>query len=63
MQAASFSARDHAMFLLIFHHGFVRPRLLPETVRHNWGSMEITIARKKGSLMTTQQLVSLYPFW
>src|SRR5947199_7196129 len=53
------SARDHAMLLVIFHHALRASEAadlkLPDL---NWSSMEITIARKKGSLKTTQQLVS-----
>jgi integrase len=53
------SARDHAMLLVIFHHALRASEAadlkLPDL---NWSSMEITIARKKGSLKTVQQLVS-----
>jgi type 1 fimbriae regulatory protein FimB len=53
------SARDHAMLLVIFHHALRASEAadlkLPDL---NWSSMEITIARKKGSLKTIQQLVS-----
>ena len=60
MQAASASARDHAMLLVIFHHGLRASEAAGLKLSDiNWSSMEITIARKKGSLKTTQQLVSL----
>jgi type 1 fimbriae regulatory protein FimB len=60
MQAASVSARDHAMLLVIFHHGLRASEAAELKLSDiNWSSMEITIARKKESLKTTQQLVSL----
>jgi len=53
------SARDHSLLLTIFHHALRASEAadlkLPDL---NWSSMEITIARKKGSLKTVQQLVS-----
>jgi type 1 fimbriae regulatory protein FimB len=59
MQAAMVSARDHAMLLVIFHHGLRASEAAELKLTDiNWASMEVTIARKKGSLKTTQQLVS-----
>jgi type 1 fimbriae regulatory protein FimB len=53
------SARGHAMLLVIFHHGLRASEAAELKLSDiNWSSMEITIARKKGSLKTTQQLVS-----
>ena len=53
------SARDHAMLLVIFHHALRASEAADLKLSDlNWSSMEITIARKKGSLKTVQQLVS-----
>lgn len=53
------SARDHAMLLVIFHHALRASEAADLKLADlNWSSMEITIARKKGSLKTVQQLVS-----
>jgi type 1 fimbriae regulatory protein FimB len=53
------SARDHALLLTIFHHGMRASEAAElKTTDINWQSMEITVARKKGSLKTVQQLVS-----
>src|SRR5258708_1819955 len=57
--AAQTSARDHAMLLVIFHHALRASEAADLKLSDiNWQSMEITIARKKGSLKTVQQLVS-----
>jgi type 1 fimbriae regulatory protein FimB len=57
--AMNASARDHALLLTIFHHGLRASEGAELKMSDiNWASMEITIARKKGSLKTTQQLVS-----
>src|SRR6266478_6817845 len=60
MEAAMLeSARDHAMLLVIFHHALRASEAADMKLAHiNWSSMELTIQRKKGSLKTTQQLVS-----
>ena len=53
------SARDHAMLLVIFHHALRASEAADMKLADiNWSSMEMTVARKKGSLKTTQQLVS-----
>jgi len=53
------SARDHALLLTIFHHALRASEGADLKLSDiNFQSMEITIARKKGSLRTTQQLVS-----
>jgi type 1 fimbriae regulatory protein FimB len=53
------SARDHAMLLVIFHHALRASEAADLKLSDlNWSSMDITIARKKGSLKTVQQLVS-----
>jgi len=53
------SARDHAMLLVIFHHALRASEAADLKLSDlNWSSMEITVARKKGSLKTVQQLVS-----
>ena len=53
------SARDHALLAVIFHHALRASEAADLKLSDiNWSSMEITIARKKGSLKTTQQLVS-----
>jgi integrase len=53
------SARDHSLLLTIFHHALRASEAADLKLSNlNWSSMEITIARKKGSLKTTQQLVS-----
>jgi len=53
------SARDHALLATIFHHGLRASEAADLKLSDiNWASMEITIARKKGSLKTVQQLVS-----
>jgi integrase/recombinase XerD len=53
------SARDHSLLLTIFHHGLRASEAADLKLADiNWSSMEITIVRKKGSLKTTQQLVS-----
>jgi len=60
MQAAmKASARDHALLLTIFHHALRASEGADLKMSDiNWQSMEITFARKKGSLKTVQQLVS-----
>jgi type 1 fimbriae regulatory protein FimB len=53
------SARDHSLLLTIFHHALRASEAADLKLSDlNWSSMEITIARKKGSLKTVQQLVS-----
>ena len=53
------SLRDHALLLTIFHHALRASEGADLKLSDiNWASMEITIARKKGSLKTNQQLVS-----
>src|SRR5260370_7133516 len=53
------SARDHAMLLVIFHHALRASEAADMKLADiNWSSMELTTQRKKGSLKTTQQLVS-----
>jgi type 1 fimbriae regulatory protein FimB len=60
MRAASVSPRDHAMLLVIFHHGLRASEAAELKLSDvNWRSMEVTVHRKKGSLKTTQLLVSL----
>jgi site-specific recombinase XerD len=51
------SARDHAMLLTIFAHALRASEASDlKTYDINWASSEMTIARKKGSLVTTQTL-------
>ena len=53
------SARDHSLLLTIFHHALRASEAADLKLSDlNWSSMEVTIARKKGSLKTVQQLVS-----
>lgn len=53
------SARDHSLLLTIFHHALRASEAADLKLSDiNWPSMEVTITRKKGSLKTTQQLVS-----